>query len=195
MPYRRKRTLRLKTNEQHSGTKMHTIGPGTVTIAEHVIRTTEAGNRDTAGGDASIQSLRTLDDTCQIGDICKFVNIFIQAGPRIESALQSAGWVEWAVVKQRELDTDPVNTNLGTQTLGDVCTKYFRNECIYTGNVPVGATQTNSQNITIKIPPKFQRLTMGDQLKLYLYARTADATETGTGTFRVVTSYMYKNYH
>ncbi len=197
MPFRRnrKRTTLGKASEQHSGTKMHTIGPGTVTVANHVIRDAQVGARDPAGANDTIQLGRSLEQECNIGDVVKYVNIFIQAGPRTLSAATSTGWLEWAFCTHKVSDTAPTNANLGISTIGDVCTKYFRNECVMTGNLPVGSGQPNSHNIIIKVPKSKQALKIGDQYILYMYYRTVSATETGTSTARIVTSYIYRNYH
>jgi len=181
-------------SEQHSDTKVHTIGPGTVIIANHIMRDTEAGARSPDGGDTTIQVGRGLGEECNIGDICKYINIFIQAGPRSD-ALTNTGWLEWAFVRKRSLDTNPTNTNLGILTLGTVCTNYFRNECIYTGVIPVGRRQPNMVALHIKIPKNFQKLLFGEQLVLFLFFRTVSATETGTADCRVLTSFIYRNYH
>ncbi len=121
----------------------------------------------------------------------------MQAGPRLvgESNTANNGWIEWAFVIQKNSDPVPVNTNIGTQTLGDICTKYFRNQCIYTGNMPVGGAQPNSQEIDLKIPKSMMVLHTGDEWVFYFHPRTVSTTETGTSTFRVVTSFNYINYH
>ncbi len=191
--FRRRTTLGM-SSEQHADTKIHVIGPGTVLVANHIMRETEGGPRSTAGGDQTIQVGRGLGEECNVGDICKYINIFIQAGPRDNTDV-NVGWIEWAFVRKKELDADPVNTNLGTLTLGTVCTNYFRQECIYTGNIPIGTTNANSQNITIKIPKQYQKLTLGDEWVLYLFARNVSSTETATDSMKVVTSFIYRNYH
>ncbi len=180
--------------EQHSHTIVHTIGPGTVITANMVVRDTQVGPRDEAGGNDTIQLGRSFAEECNIGDECKYVNLFIQVGPRT-IADASVGWLEWAFCCHKQDDPLPTNTNLGTNTLGDVCTKYLRNDCIYTGNIPVGRAQANSQNIVIKIPKTKIYLKVGDVWRLYLHHRTTSATETGTQNVRVITSFMYKNYH
>ncbi len=181
-------------SEQHANTKVHTIGPGTVTVANMIIRDTEVGNRDPAGQNATIQVGRSFAEECNIGDTCKYLNIFIQVGPRLEQFVAN-GWVEWALCMHKGSDTPPTNANLGLLTLGNVCTNYFRNECILTGAIPTGQNQPNYIEIKIKVPNFKQKLRVGDRYTLFLYARTISATETATNTFRVLTSFMYKNYH
>ncbi len=184
-----------KVFETHAGTKVHNIGPGLVSVPFHVVRETEVGPRDPAGTDTAIQVGRELSEECNIGDDCKYVNIFIQVGPRTAAASLNTGWIEWAFVTKRELDAVPTNTNLGTMTLGNVCKNYFRNECVMTGFIPVAENISNGVSLQIKIPKPKVRLTIGDQYILFIWGRTVSATETGTANFRVITSFMYKNYH
>ncbi len=192
--HRMVRATRGKSSEQHSDTKVHVIGPGTVLVANHILRDTQVGARDPAGGDDTIQLGRGYGEECNVGDMCKYINIFIEAAGK-STADASQGWVEWAFVIKKTSDPNVTNANLGTNTLGDVCTKYFRNECIFTGVVPVGIAQPNAVAIQIKIPKTKAVLRTGDQWILYLYARTSRVTETGTDTFKVYSSCMYRNYH
>ncbi len=194
----RHRTQRvIQGHEKHSGTKVHVIGPATVATAFMIVRDTEVGDRDPAGGNDTITLGRSFEEECNIGDVCKYVNIHLQGGPTTVSAgnIGNNGWIEWAFTCAKGSDPPPVNTNLGVSTLGDVCTKYFRNECIYTGNFPVGGAQPASQEITLKIPKTKWMLRVGDEWTLWLHARTVSSTETGTDTFKVYSSYNYINKH
>ena len=195
MARRRRAMLKFLGNEKHSGTKVHTIGPGTVIIANHILRNTEVGDRTPAGNNDTITLGRSLEEECNLGDKCKYLNVHIQAGPRDDATSQNMGWIEWAIAMHKGDDVPPNNTNLGTNTLGDVVTKYLRNECILTGAIPVGVAQTNSASIRIKVPSTKIQLKLGDLWILYLYARTVSATTTATNFFRVITSYNFKNYH
>jgi len=183
-----------KSREKHSDTKVHTIGPGTVAVAFQILRDSEVGDRDPAGGNDTITLGRGYGEECNVGDICRYINVHIQGGPRLDD-VTSTGWIEWGVVIKKGLDPEPTNTNLGTQTLGDSLTKYFRNECLFTGNIPIGIRNANSQEIRIKLPKAREQLRAGDQVVLYLYGRTVSATETGTGNFRVITSFNFINHH
>ncbi len=187
--------LKFLGNEKHSGTKMHTIGPGTVIVASHDIRNTEVGDRQPAGGNDTITLGRSYEEECNIGDKCKYINVNLECGPRANSSGQNMGWIEWAIAMHKGTDPLPLNTNLGTSTLGDVVTKYLRNECLLTGAVPVGVNQCAFASIQIKVPSTKIELKTGDVWRLYLYARTSSATDTATDTFRVVSSFNYKNYH
>jgi len=195
---RRGMGLKFKAHEKHSDTKIHTIGPGTVVTPEHIMRDTQVGARDPDGANDTIQLGRSYAEECNIGDACKYINIIIQAGPKLVSdpvLATSLGWIEWAFCCHKTTDASPTNTNVGISTLGDICTKYFREECVYTGAMPIGNLQCNVQTIMIKIPKKKVVLRAGDQWVLYIRARTVSSTETGTATFKVITSCNYINYH
>lgn len=191
----RRRQLAGLASEQHAGTKVFTIGPGTVATAEHVIRDSQVGARAPSGANDTIQLGRSLAEECNIGDKCKFVNLFIQVSARTLGGVANTGWLEWAFCCIKKDTAPPTNTELGTSTLGNVCTNYLRHECVMTGFIPVGLNQPNGQVIQIKIPKAKIKLTVGDDWTLFLHARTSSATETATDTFRVITSFIYRNYH
>ncbi len=196
MPFRRKqRQLLTKSFEKHSDTKVHIIGPGTVGVPFEIIRDTEQGARSEDGNTDTIQLGRGNNEECNQGDLCKFINVIIQVAPRGSAAAQKVGWVEWAICLMKESDLDPTKTNLGTNTLGDVCTKYLRNQCLMSGVIPVGQYSSAVQNIALKIPKAWVTLKTGDVWKVFLNGRTSDATATGTDNWMVLTSFLYKNYH
>ncbi len=196
MPFRRKvRQLRGKAYEKHSDTLISVIGPATDPIPDILIRDSEVGDRDPAGGTDTIQLGRGTNEECNVGDICKFINITVQASPRIIDTIANTGWLEWAFCIMKGSDPEPARTNLGTQTLGDIMTKYMRNMCIFTGAIPIGASQPAVATISLKIPRSKQRLVQGDVWRFFFLPRTASSTETGTATFKVLTSFNYKNYH
>ena len=185
----------MLSNEKHSGTKVHTIGPGTAAIPFHVLRESQVGDRNPAGNNDTIQLGRAYDEECNIGDKCKYLNVHILCGPRALTDQNNVGWIEWAIAMHKGLDPIPTVTNIGTSTLGDIITKYLRNECILTGAVPVGLNQTGVAEIRIKVPSTKITLRAGDEWILYLYARTVSSTETATNSFRVISSFNFKNYH
>ncbi len=194
MPFRKvRRTLRGKSYEKHSDTLIATIGPGTVAATALLVRDTEQGARDATGATDTIQLGRGNNEECNQGDVCKYVNLSIQAGPREHNV--EMGWIEWAFCLMKNVELPPANTLSGTNTLGDICTKYLRNNCIYTGSIPVGKAQPVTQVIQLKIPRTRQRLVTGDEWFLFVRARTVDVTETATDSYRVILSFNYKNYH
>ena len=184
----------MKAYEKHSDTLISVLGPGTTVIPSLLIRDSEVGDRSPDGNTDTIQLGRGNNEECNVGDICKYINIHIQAGPRATQTV-SEGWLEWAFVIVKGSDPAPTKTNLGTNTLGDVMTKYLRNQCIYTGAIPIGTQQTAVAEISLKIPKTRQRLVQGDEWRLFYMPRTIDAADTGTATFMVVASFNYKNYH
>lgn len=195
MPFRRKRRkLAGKAYEKHSDTLISVVGPGTVVIPSLLIRDSEVGDRSPDGNTDTIQLGRGNNEECNVGDVCKYINIHMQVGPRATQTV-SEGWIEWAFCIMKGSDPEPTKTNLGTNTLGDVMTKYLRNNCIFTGAIPVGTAQTAVAEISLKIPENRQRLVQGDLWRLFFLPRTVDATDTGTATFMVISSFNYKNYH
>ncbi len=194
MPRHYRRQLARMSYEKHSDTLVSVIGPGTVATPVMLVRDTEQGARDPEGQTDTIQLGRGNNEECNQGDICKYVNIMVQVGPRAEQNT-SIGWIEWAFCIMKNVDPDPSNVLAGIKTLGDICTKYLRNQCIFTGAIPVGANQAAVQAIQLKIPKTRQRLVLGDEWKFFFRARTTNSVETSTATFKVVTSFNYKNYH
>ncbi len=195
MRHFRRSNLKGKSHEKHSDTLVHTIGPGTVAVARHTMRDTEVGDRDPDGGNDTIQLGRGYGEECNVGDTCKYINIHIQVGPRKDNSLESVGWIEWGFCIHKNSDPLPTNTNLGTLTLGNVLTNYFREQCIMTGFIPVGRAQASGAEIKLKIPPKMQTMRTGDVWDLFMFGRTVSITETSTTSFRVMTSCNYINYH
>ncbi len=186
--------LRTKVYEKHSDTLISVVGPGTAVIPFLLIRDTEQGDRSPDGNTDTIQLGRGNNEECNQGDICKFINITAQVGPRQTQDI-SIGWLEWAFVIMKASDPEPTKTNLGTNTLGDIMTKYLRNKCIYTGAIPIGSAQCATEHIVLKIPRDSQMLKTGDEWKWYFMPRTTNSVETGGSSFKVVSSFNYKNYH
>lgn len=197
MPFRRRRKVRLSTVRQklkQSDTSVATIGPGTTPITRHVIIDTYAGARDTDGGSSTVQSSRTTASTCQIGDIVKYFTCHVQVSPTDTTQNNDNGWLEYAVIHQKEGETDLTNTNLGTRTLGDAATQYYRNECIWTGAIPVGLTMPNSTSIPIKVPKQWQTLKYGDEFALLVHFRSNNSASAATNLVRVILSHNMNSY-
>ncbi len=195
MPFRRKRRqLMGKAYEKHSDTLISIIGPGTATVSELLVRDSEVGARQPSGATDTIQLGRGNNEECNTGDICKFVNLQVMVAPR-SATTANIGWLEWAFCIVKNVDPSPLVTNKGTNTLGDICTKYLRNQCIFTGAIPVGNAQPAVAVISLKIPKSRQRLVQGDEWKLFFWSRTTSSTETSTDMHKVITSFNYKNYH
>ncbi len=197
MARRYRRSQVIVAHEKHADTKIFVIGPGTTTVSEHILRDSQVGDRKPAGGNDTIQLGRSFGEECNIGDTCKYINIHIQAGPRVISTTntQNSGWIEWGFVIHKGTDVPPTTANTGTLTLGNILTNYYREQCIFTGSIPVGGVQPVVAEIRLKIPPKQQVLRVGDEWTLYIIARTISSVATATDTFKVVTSCNYINKH
>lgn len=176
----------------HSGTLLDNVGSGSVPT-KFVTIETEVGPRSTTGAPKSVQSFRSTDEICQIGDCIKYVNLFIQVAPRTATA-NDVGWLEWAYVCQRENDADIPITQVGNQTLGVIAKQMYRNECVYTGNIPIGSAQANKLDIQLKIPKPKTFLHIGDEYNLYVYYRSTNSADVQTDNIRVILSYFYTSY-
>ncbi len=181
---------------QHAGTVVGNAGGGAIP-AEQVILKTAAGARNVTGANQDVTTERDTGNKCNIMDCVKYVNLFIQVGSRDGQGSNEddrQGWLEWAFVCVKETETNVPITTLGVQTLGVVCTNMFRNECIYTGCIPVGTKQPNSIPIQIKIPSTKQFLKIGDEWRFITYFRDLRATATETASVRLIKSFIYKGY-
>lgn len=185
---------RLKVPIQHSDTFVGNIGGASIPT-ELVVLTTETGARTTTGASQTTKSFASTSEIVNIGDVVKYLNIFISAGPRNNtSQIDSQGWLEWALVMVKESETSMPITNVGTRTIGDIATKMYRNECIWTGQIPLGLSQPNTQEVKIKVPSTKQRIRIGDEWRLYIYFRDLQVTSVSTDAVRYVVSDMYKSY-
>ncbi len=196
MPFRRRirKQTRNKGHSPHAGTLvLPTLGPARAPDEFRIVET-QGGPRTVDGSVQTYADERRTDETCNVGDLCKFLNIFIQAGPRFDATSASKGWLEWAVLGGKESDIVIPITNLGTQTLGVVCNRMFPSQVLLSGNFPIGLNTPNSIAISIKVPAKYQFLKLGDQIRVIVYFRTSDATETGVNQVRAFISYIYKAY-
>lgn len=189
------RLATYKVGIRKSGTNLLNVGAGTAPQTFNVLET-EVGARPTSGAEINIKDFASSGETVNVGDIVKYVNLFIQVCPRLEQGapLNHVGWLEWAFVMVKESETTVPITNLGVQTLAVVCTNMFRNECIYTGAVPTGTTQGNYLAIQIKVPKFKQKIRMGDEWRLITSFRSSLSTDVTTDTIRLVRSFMYKCY-
>lgn len=194
---RRRRSLmqRTKVAIQHAHTEISNTGSASAPN-EMVILVTETGARSTTGNIQTTKSFASTGDTVNIGDKVKYVNLMVQAGPRanVDTAQDRTGWLEWAFVCVKESETAVPITQLGTLSLGTVCTNMFRNECIYTGSIPVGGTQPSQAEIKLKIPPSKQSIRIGDEWRFVTYFRSVESTSTSTAVCRLVKSCMFKSY-
>ncbi len=193
--HRRMGITRGKLGVQHANTLLVNSGSGSVPNT-FVILDTDAGARTLTGGTIATKGGATTATTVNIGDIVKYVNLFLETGPRTNQGVEQdrLGWLEWAFVCVKESETTVPITDLGIQTLGVVCTNMFRNECIYTGSIPTGSTIPNYAEIKIKIPRSKQYIHIGDEWRFITFFRAVNSAATGVVETRQVKSYMYKSY-
>ncbi len=190
----RKKLTRGKQAIQHAGTLVDNTGGASVP-AEQVILKTSAGARNVTGANQDYGQNRDTGNLVNVGDLVKYVNLFLQVGSRQGQAIDDAnGWMEWALVCVKETETNVPITTLGVQTLGVVCTNMFRNECIFTGSLPVSLEVPNKINIALKIPKTKQFIRIGDEWRFITYMRDLKATSASTGAVRIIKSFMYKGY-
>ncbi len=184
-----------KQSMQHAGTVVDNVGNGSA-VQEQVILLTEAGPRNVTGANQDVTAERDTGNKCNVGDVCKYVNLFLQAAPRsnIANPEDRTGWIEWAFVCVKESETNVPVTTIGVQTLGVICTNMFRNECIYTGSMPLGETQPNSMSISLKIPKTKNTIRIGDEWRFITLFRAAGAASVAVDSVRLVKSFMYKGY-
>ncbi len=176
-----------------SNTLVDNIGQGSNVSDFTILKS--ATDRSTSGTNQTIRDSQDTSQTVNIGDIVKYVNLFIQAANRdanVESA--DSGWLEWAVVYQQEGNVATSSASLGTRTLGDVCTKTYRGNCLMSGVIPVGAIQPVTQNIIIKIPKKFVKVQQSSLLQLKVFFRSVNSTDVRTDNIRICNSALYKLY-
>ncbi len=186
---------RFKTGIQHCDTNITTTGGGTVPSKMNILET-EGGARSSAGTEKTIKDFSTTGEVVNVGDIIKYVNLFIQSAPRSTATTpaESMGHIEWAFVMVKESENEVLITNVGTLTLGCIATNMYRNECIYTGSFPIGLNQANSQNITIKVPKFKQKIRLGDEWRFIHWFRSWDSTNDDLNNVKTIKSFMYKTY-
>lgn len=197
MPFRRRRSLiqKVKTPIQHADTVLANVGAGTVPQEQDILLT-ETGSRTTTGATQTTKSFASTAEVVNIGDIVKYINLFVEICPRQNVGVPSnhSGWLEWAIVMVKETETAVPITQTGSLTLGVICNNMFRNECVFSGAIPCGQTQSNSAEIKIKVPRSKQRIRIGDNWRFVTYWRSSSSTDVTTDTIRLVKSYMYKSY-
>jgi len=179
----------------HADTKIFNNGAGGIPDQFEILET-EAGSRTVTGVTINITSSRSTGEVVNTGDVVKYVNLFLEVSPRgnVGDAQDRTGWMEWAFVCVKESETDVPITQMGVQTLGVVCNNMFRNECIFSGAMPIGTTQPNYMEMKIKIPRFKQRIHIGDEWRFITSFRSNSSTSVSTTALRVVKSFMYKAY-
>ncbi len=194
MARRRRSTLKGKRGIKKANTLVSSVGGASVP-ASFIVLNPGSGARSVDGSEETIKDQADTAESCFVGDVVKYINLFIEASPRIFSDQGNAqGWIEWAFVCCKQTETAVPITQHGVLTLGNICANMFRQECIMTGAIPVGLNQPNVANITLKIPPIKQKISMGDEWRFITAFRDVLTTSTSTNAIRLIKSYMYKTY-
>ncbi len=184
-----------KTAVKKSATKISNIGQGTVITPSHTLVRTNVNARIASGATTDLNVQQNTGVVCEVGNVVKYLNICIQFGSRLDpTVVEDQGWLEYAIVKNREVQLLPTNANLGTKTLADVCTTSFRGDVIWTGCMPVAKDIPNAIDLKIKLPKVITKMQWGTEINLYTTFRSVDSTDTRTNSHRLVTSVLYKVY-
>ncbi len=199
--YAKKRIKRLtmgRTAIKHGATNLDNIGSGVGSIGTMDLVKTTVDVRAANGGVQTLQQQIKNDETCQVGDVVKYLNLCLQISPRGANPTNpndNNGWLEWAIIFTREVDTDCTVVNIGLLTLGVLAGRTFRGDAIFSGCFPVGVNQSNSVDIRIKLPAKCSTLKTGSKIKLNYYFRSSSSTDVRTDSHRFVSSVQYKAYN
>ncbi len=189
------KATRGKIAIKHSDTNLDNVGAGTAPLSFNVLET-EGGARTLTGGTQVIKDSADIGEICNVGDLVKYVTLFIQAGTRPDKATPQdrTGWIEWAFCCVKESETTVPITDIGIQTLGSVCQHMFRGECIYTGAIPIGDTQPVVAEISLKIPKSKSQIKLGDEWRFITSMRSVTSTSASTDVVRILKSFSYKCY-
>ncbi len=194
----RRRITAGKNPVKHASTLTANLGPGDGSFFSHLIYDTTVGARLGAGGVQTIKDTANTEENCNVGDIIKYINICLECCPRgviPTNELDNCGWLEWAVVWQRESDNLPSVANIGVLTLGALCSHRYRENCFLTGCFPIGTKQAMSQDIKIKLPDRCCKIKMGDTLRCICFVRTSNSADMRTDSHRLIASSHFKVYN
>ncbi len=191
------RVTKGKVPIKHGSTLLDNTGPGVGSFFRHVVYETKAGGRTTSGAPKVIKSEASTDETCEVGDVIKYVNICLECSPRGADSTNikdDTGWLEWAIFWQDQTNDVLTTANIGTDTLGVLSGRMYRQDAIMSGCFPLGSRQAMSADLHIKIPKRMCRLRIGNKLQILCYARGSLSTDTRTDSFRLLVSSQFKSY-
>ncbi len=181
---------RGKLGVKHADSFMNNVGSGSIPTAFTLVEV-DAGSRTETH--QPIKGNADTDNTCMVGDLIKFINVRMQIASR-NNGIPDVGWLEYAVVHQQEDATKISITNVGTMTLGEIATNFYRNDCLWTGAISTSKTSANTLDLTIKTPKKHQFLKIGDSYILYCYFRSNLSTDVQVDNMRLIQSCQFKAY-
>lgn len=181
-----------------STTLVANIGTGSAGITSHVFIDTDVGGRNLAGAAQTIRDNQTTSNICNVGNIIKYVNLCIQVASRNVTGdvptPDDNGWLEYAIVKHKEVRQTMSIAGIGTETLMTLAARAFRGDCLWTGCLPLGASQPNSMDMRIKVPKIFTKLQIGSSMEILVWFRSTNTTDLRTDSTRVLLSSQYKCY-
>ncbi len=197
MRHKIRRQTMGKTPVKHRSTLVDNTGPGVGSYFAHVIFETEVGVRAAGGATRTIKVDADTGRTINVGDIVKFVNVCLQCSPRGADSTNikdDSGWLEWALVTQKETTDVPNTSNIGVATLATICSNFYREDCLMTGCFPVGSRQSMSVDLAFKLPEKCIKIRLGHRLIILCYVRGSSSTDTRTDSNRLIASSGFKCY-
>ncbi len=197
MRHKYRRQTLGKTPVKHFSTLVDNTGPAVGTFFSHIVFQTDAGVRTATGGVRNIKQLADTAEEVNVGDLIKYVNVCLQCTPRgVEptNVLDNAGWLEWALITQKENATLPTVANIGVITLGNICTNFYREDCLMTGCFPIGTNQAMSVDLKFKLPQKCCKIRLGHILRVICFIRTSNSADARTDSHRLLASSNFKCY-
>ncbi len=196
---RRRRIVRAtfgKDPIKHAHTIVEVHGQGSPAVLARTLLTSATGDRSLDGSGQTIQDSATTGESCLIGSVTKYLNIIIQSVITNDGFTTNAqGFVEWAIVFSNEVSITPLVTNTGVQTLGVICSRMFRGDCLMTGQFPVGHVQPMVETISLKLPKKCIKTRIGNNVTLFWIYRSNDTTDLESNTIKSTVSCHFKNYN
>ena len=195
--YRRRKIKRATMGKEpikHSLTLVATHGQGSAVQVQKLLRTF-VGDRSLDGSAQTIQSEANTSNMTRVGDVVKYINVLLQSAITDAGvAINSQGWIEWAIVWSNQAAPAIPSTNLGTTNLGVIANRMFRGDCLMTGCFPVSVNLPNTEKIILKLPEKAVKQKIGNELNLFFHYRSATSTDVDTTSTRTISSALYKVY-
>ncbi len=196
MPFRRrirKRTIG-KDARRMSRTLIQSLVAGNVLETIVIQPTDDVGSSGTADIFENADTLNKVSSN----SICKYINIREEISIKPDIAAANPGFFEYALVVFDEQQSIPgvdvqISTNIGTQTLGDLCVNLYRGKCLWNGSVAIAREQPQVLDLKIKVPPKFCKQMRGMYMMWFATFRSAVTTDS-TSTIPAVYSHQYKQY-
>ncbi len=198
MRHSSRRTTKGKVPIKHGSSLIDNTGSGVGSLFVHTVAVTDVGPRLGSGAPQDLDVKQRTDEICMVGGQIKYFNLCVECSPRgtePTNLLDNSGWLEWGLIWQDQETQDLNTTNIGIESLGVLLNRMYRQDCIYTGCMPIGARQSMAMDMHIKVPQRMQRMRMGSLFKLFCYFRSSSSTDTRTDSHRILASSMFKTYN